>query len=124
MRMNSWAMDRFDAVTWDVIAWRVAANTAPHWPWMAELVESIQAGAADRLAGLTSLHDLAVTTAPVLGRGPIEVIWVRPQPGTGVLVEHRSVTGHDDRIARDGSAAVALFWRFAIEKFGVRPDAG
>ncbi len=114
-------MDRFDAVEWGVIAGRVAERTAPHTPYMGELVDSIRACGADRLAGFTSMHDLAVTTAPVPDRGPIEVIWVRPQMGSDVLVEHWSVTGHDDRIVRDGSEAVRLFWRFVIEKFGVEP---
>lgn len=121
MRMNSRAMDRFETVEWDVIAERMAERTVPHMPSMGELVESIRECGADRLAGFTSMHDLAVTTAPVPDRGPIEVIWVRPRSGNAVLVEHWSVTGHDDRILRDGSEAARLFWRFVIEKFGIEP---
>lgn len=42
----------------------------------------------------------------------------------GVFIEHRSVTGHDDGIFRDGAEAVPLFWRFMIEKFGVESGFG
>jgi len=47
------------------------------------------------------------------------------RPGA-VLIEHLFATGHD-RIVRPDSEAVALFWRFLIERFGiepVRPAAG
>jgi hypothetical protein len=36
-----------------------------------------------------------------------------------VLIEHLTSTGHDERIERPASEAVPLFWRFAIEKFGL-----
>jgi len=38
-----------------------------------------------------------------------------------VLIEHRSITGHDDKITRPSAEAVTLFWRFMIEKFGIEP---
>jgi hypothetical protein len=37
-----------------------------------------------------------------------------------VLIEHLSVTGHDERIERPVTEAVA--WRFMIEKFGGAPS--
>jgi hypothetical protein len=42
----------------------------------------------------------------------------RAQP-EHVLIEHVSLTGHDDRIERPAVDAVPLFWRFMSEKFGV-----
>lgn len=67
--------------------------TAPHSPIMSHLVASIRASAADRLAGLMSMHDIAVTTTPVPAVGPIDVIWIRPQPSQHpdtqhILIEH------------------------------------
>jgi hypothetical protein len=79
VRINSRALDRFDAVTWERLAERVAEYTASHSPVMADLVASIRASAADRMAGFMSMHDLAVTTTPIPDDGPIDVIWVRPQ---------------------------------------------
>ncbi len=127
MRINSRALSTFDVVAWDVIGRRFSEHTAPHSPCMAEIVASVQAsGAQDRLAGFTSMHDLAVTSVPIPADGPIEVVWVRPQPygateRRDVLIEHWSATGHDDKIVRPSGDAVALFWRYMIEKFGVEP---
>ena len=126
MRINSRALDRFDVVSWERIADRVSEWTAPSSPVMADVVASIRASAEDRLAGFMSMHDLAVTTTPIPEAGPIEVIWVRPQPfgdrgSQDVLVEHCASTGWDDRIVRPASQAVSLFWRFAKEKWGIEP---
>lgn len=127
MHINSRAPDRFEAVDWQQIADRIAERTAPHSPVMADLVAGIRECAADRLAGLMSMHDLAVTTTPVPETGPIDVIWVRPLP-TGdpgsqdVLIEHWAATGWDEQIVRPSPQAVALFWRFAREKWGVEPN--
>jgi len=126
MHINSRALDRFDVVSWDRIAIRVSEWTAPHSPVMTDVVASIRASAADRMAGFMSMHDLAVTTTPIPDAGPIDVIWVRPQPTDGpapqkVLIEHCAATGWDDRIVRPAPEAVALFWRFAREKWGIKP---
>lgn len=126
VRINSRALDRFDVVSWERIAARVSERTAPHAPVMAEVVASIRAFAADRLAGFTSMHDLAVTPTPIPEVGPIDVIWVRPQPSGDhgvqqVLIEHCAATGWDDRIVRPAAQAVSLFWRFAREKWGIEP---
>ena len=81
---------------------------------------------ADRLAGFMSMHDLAVTTTPIPGTGPIDVIWVRPQPLShpdlqDVLIEHLATTGWDDLIVRPAPEAIRLFWRFTREKWGIEP---
>ena len=93
---------------------------------MSDLVAGIRDGAADRLAGFMSMHDLAVTTVPVPDAKPIDVIWVRPQPAADpdspdVLIEHWSATGWDDHIVRPALEAIPLFWRFVHEKWGIKP---
>jgi hypothetical protein len=93
---------------------------------MAEVVASIRASAADRIAGFMSMHDLAVTTTPIPTAGPIDVIWVRPQPVDApatqdVLIEHWAPTGWDEQLVRPAPEAVSLFWRFAREKWASRP---
>jgi hypothetical protein len=124
VRINSRALDRFDAVSWQRIADRISEWTAPHFPVMADVVASVRESAADRMAGFTSMHDLAITTTPIPDTGPIDVIWVRPQPSNNphaqrVLVEHWAATGWDDRITRPAPEAVPLFWRFVREKWGI-----
>jgi hypothetical protein len=98
---------------------------------MADVVASIRTSAADELAGFMSMHDLAVTTTPIPAAGPIDVIWVRPQPfgvlgSQVVLIEHWAATGRDDLIVRPAPQAVSLFWRFAYEKWGIEavPQGG
>ncbi|MFC7597545.1 hypothetical protein ACFQU3_19675 [Terrabacter sp. GCM10028922] len=72
------------------------------------------------------MHDLIVVAAPI-PEPPYGVVAVRApgsprRPREGhVLIEHLSVTGHDDKIERPVAEAVPLFWRFMIEKFGVAP---
>jgi hypothetical protein len=88
----------------------------------------IDSGTADRLAAYTSTHDLIVVdvTIPL---PPCAVVAVRapgslpsPKPGH-VLVEELYATGSNERIERPVNEAVALFWRFMIEEFGVSPSA-
>jgi hypothetical protein len=120
----------FDEVPWAEIATRFGELAARHPELrpMADIADSVLAcGGQKRLAGLTSMHDLVVTTRPVPAHRPIEVVVVRsPSSGYvgpgGVFIEHRSGTGHDDRIHRAGDEAVPLFWRFMIEKFAVEPE--
>jgi hypothetical protein len=131
MRMNSRAWpQRFDEAAWDAITSRFHEMAAKHSEFrhMADIVDSVLAcGGEQRLAGLTSMHDLVVTARPVPESPPIEEVIVRSPsshlpvgPGC-VLIEHRSYTGHDDQISRPTEEAVPLFWRFMIEKFGVEP---
>jgi hypothetical protein len=130
MRMNSRAWSGpFDEVPWTEIATRFHEMATRHSEFrhLADIVDSVLAGGGDQhLAGLTSMHDLVVTTRPVPARPPVEVVVVRsPSSGFvgagGVFVEHRSATGHDDQVFRTSDEAVPLFWRFVIEKFGVEP---
>jgi len=94
---------------------------------MAQVVDSVIAcQGTQRLAGLTSMHDLLVAARPVADDQPVEVVAVR-SPSSGrvgpgaVLIEHLTVSGRNDVIVRPSAEAVPLFWRFMIEKFGVEP---
>jgi len=130
MRINSrtW-VDRFDEVPWSTIATRFHEMAAEHSDFrhMADIADSVlTSGGEQHLTALTSMHDLVVAARPVPERPPIDVVIVRsPSSGQvsagGVFIEHRSATGHDDRIFRTSDQAVQLFWRFMIEKFGVIP---
>jgi len=124
------AQSSFDAVPWPEIATRFHKMAAAHEEFrhMAEIVDSIVAsGAGEVLAGYTSMHDLVVAPRPV-DEPPDDVVRVcapsssRPVAPSWVRIEHVTATGRDDRIDRPTSEAVSLFWRFMIEKFGVRPD--
>lgn len=95
--------------------------------YLAAVAESVRDSEAARsLAGTTSMHDLVVTSTPVV-EPPLDVVIVRVpsslhRPSAGhVLIEQHSLTGHDDRIERPVAEAMPLFWRFMIEKFGVHP---
>ncbi|SDZ24705.1 hypothetical protein SAMN05421504_11171 [Amycolatopsis xylanica] len=128
MNSRAWPY-RFDEVPWAEIAgwFHEMAAKHPEFRPMADIADSVLACEGEqRLAGLTSMHDLVVTARPVPEHPPVEVVIVRsPSSGYvgagGVFIEHRSVTGHDDRIFRTADEAVPLFWRFMIEKFGVAP---
>ncbi len=129
MSSQAWP-HRFDVVPWGVIVARFGELAAKHPECrpVAEISASVLACGGERgLAGLTSMHDLVVTARPVPDHRPIEVVVVRsPSSGHvgagGVVIEHRSVTGHDEQIFRPAGEAVPLFWRFMIEKFGVAPE--
>jgi hypothetical protein len=131
MNSRAWPYP-FEEVAWADIAIRFHQMAALHPPFshMADVVDSVIASSAQpRLAGLTSMHDLVVTTRPVSSEPPIEVVIVRSPSSlvvveTGkVLIEHCSISGHDDRIVRPSTDAVRLFWRFMIEKFAVEPTS-
>jgi hypothetical protein len=95
--------------------------------YMVAIIDSVlSTGSTAVLAGTTWMHDLAVVPIPILPP-PYGVVVVRapgslsaPRDGQ-VLIEHLSVTGHDDRIERPVADAVPLFWRFVVEKFGITP---
>lgn len=99
----------------------------PAFSYLVDIVDSVIGG--DRtsvLCATTSMHDLIVSTVPI-PEPPFDVIAVRapsslrPPAEGNVLIEHLSVTGHNDRIERPATEAVPLFWRFAITKFGTQP---
>jgi hypothetical protein len=115
-------------MAWTDIAARFndLASGHPEFQYMADIVASVlDWQGTDRLAGLTSMNDLVVTAQPIPGP-PTETVVVR-SPSSGhvgaeaVLIEHRSLTGNDEWVVRPSAEAVALFWRFMAEKFGVRP---
>jgi hypothetical protein len=128
MKSGAWPYP-FREVAWDQIAVKFTAMATrhPRFQHMADIVDSVLAcDGPSRLAALTAMHDLVVTSRPVPSQPPIEVVVVH-SPSSGlvgagaVFIEHRSITGHDDRITRPSADAVPLFWRFMIEKFGVPP---
>ncbi len=119
----------FPERSWDDIASFLGGMAEQHesFGYQDAIVQSVLvSGGRESLAGLTSMHDLVVTSTPV-SAPPLDVVIVRApnslhRPSVGhVLIEQQSVTGHDDRIERPADEAVPLFWRFMIEKFGVHP---
>jgi hypothetical protein len=93
---------------------------------LVDIVTSVEeSGRASQLAGTTSMHDLVVAAEPIPDP-PMDVIIVRAPAGTlgaaapgMVLIEHQAISGRNDRIQRPPEEAVALFWRFVQEKFGI-----
>src|SRR5471030_1557289 len=76
-------------------------------------------GAALRLAAHTSMHDLVVTATPVSSKPD----WLRISllRDDRVRIEHQTPTGRGDSIERPQLELLPLFWRFSIEKWGIRP---
>ena len=129
MRSLGWPYP-FREKPWADIAARFhdVAQRSTEYQSMADIVDSvIDSGASAQLAGCTSMFDLLVTSRPIQDP-PVDVIAVRyaasyrPVPAGHVLIEHLAHTGRSDRILRPSSEAVALFWRFMIEKFGIHPS--
>ncbi|NUU19074.1 hypothetical protein HP550_17640 [Cellulomonas humilata] len=102
---------------------RELADHNPALPHLRAITESVLAGdGAQQLSALTSHYDLLVTPRPVPTHPPIEYLHVRTdlEPGTGyVVIEHVTPSGRNDKISRPPTEAVALFWRFVAEKFGI-----
>lgn len=126
MQSNAWPY-QFVAVPWpdlerfyaDLVAQR------PEYSYLADIVSSLDNPAlSSKLAGLTSMHDLVVTSQPIEA-APIEVVIVRAPdsvtaPALGhVRIEHRSHSGQNDVIERPAAEALPLFWRFMALKFGI-----
>ena len=85
----------------------------------------IEGEATGVLAGCTSHDDLMVVPVPIEDP-PYGFVRVRllesrrgPLARERIVIEHLSVTGHDEKLERPAADAVPLFWRFMIEKFGV-----
>jgi hypothetical protein len=96
-------------------------------PMLAVIESVIENQMADRLAATTSLRDLVVTTSPA-SEPPIDVIIVRsaismypPAPGE-VSIDHIATSGLTEHIARPVDEVLPLFWRFVLEKYGLRTD--
>ena len=109
----------FTPQSWDELA--VESESGIHF-YARPIIESIRhSNVADQLAGALWQGGLAVAAVPLSGP-PIELLRVSaPCPGI-VRILHQTHTGRNDEIDRPASDAVALFWRFTIEKFGVNPN--
>jgi len=101
------------------------ADQSADFQYLVNIVESIQTDPRGAELGVrTSMHNLVVASMPVKDP-PVDVIVVyapqqHPRQTAGnVMITHASATGREDRIERPFADAVPLFWRFAIEKFGV-----
>jgi hypothetical protein len=92
---------------------------------MLSLTRSVVAeGASTKLAAHTSMHDLVVTMTPVSSSPD----WIRVSLARDdrVRIGHETPTGPGDSIERPQAELLPLFWRFTIEKWGIRParDSG
>jgi hypothetical protein len=125
--MTMGAIYPFRAKLWPEVRERMESMSRVHPPFqhMTDIVDSvIAAGLTDRLAATTSMHDLLVVRVPI-SDPPYDLIRVHAPdlfvPDGKVIVEHLTPSGYNDRIARPVADAVRLFWRFVIEKYGIRP---
>lgn len=113
----------FTVAPWDEIEQfyaRLSDDGATFVAPMLSLTRSVLAeGASGALAAHTSMHDLVVTTTPV-SAGPD---WLRVSlvGDDRVRIDHQTPTGPGDSVERPRSELLALFWRFSIEKWGIRP---
>ena len=126
MRSLGWN-HTFVSIPWPDLRQRYEELTSRHAPFcpLLDIVSSIEtAGCADQIAGTTSMHDLLVVTEPV-PEPPMDVLIVRapsslhPPTAGLVRIEHTTISGRTDRIERPPEEAVALFWRFVLEKFSI-----
>lgn len=107
--------------------YRSAAERMPALAPLVSIVESVlENHMQDRLAATTSMWDLAITTAPV-GEPPLDVIVVRsavsmkPAPPGEVRIEQLATSGLKEEVTRPVAEALPLFWRFVLEKCGLKP---
>ena len=109
----------FTPRSWDELA---RESESESHSYARPIIESIrQSNVSDQLAGALWLGGLAVAAVPITGP-PIELLRVSaPRPGI-VRILHQTHTGRNDEIDRPAADAVALFWRFTSEKFGVKPN--
>ncbi|GLY64714.1 hypothetical protein [Amycolatopsis taiwanensis] len=113
-------------MAWDEVAGRARDfEGCPGIHALVDVIDSVRdCKARERLAGVWTLNGLVVTPLPIPDKPPIQHVIVSPgwgRTGDAVLIEHRAISGHDDRILRPSTEAVPLFWRFVIEKFGIAP---
>lgn len=94
------------------------------WPTLAPLrsvLESVVDNQMeDRLALKTSMWDLLITSAPPSGP-PVDIIVVRqPERRDEITIEHWATSGKTERITRPADEVLPLFWRFVLEKYGIK----
>ena len=95
--------------------------------YLLAIIDSVLAsGRAGDLAVITSMHDLVIVNRPVPDP-PMDVLIVRapgslepPEDGC-VRIDYVAVSGRNTTLERPSAEAVALFWRFVEEKFGITP---
>ena len=112
----------------EVLHWYLELGWADLSP-LVDVVESvIECGGAERLIATTSMHDLWVTRmVDGLPASGVDVVKVaaftsaRRVSKGDVLILHTSNSGQVEEISRPAADAVALFWRFTKEKWGVEP---
>ena len=90
---------------------------------MLRIAQSVVAeGATDELLAHTSMHDLKVTTPPQSPWAKTDYVHVALMSNLRtVRIRHEPLVGLADDVKRPIEEAVPLFWRFMIEKYGVRP---
>jgi hypothetical protein len=105
-----------------------ATERRPQAAYLQPILRSVaDSPARAHLAGAMWMNDLVVVATPVTDP-PIDVLVstfesLEPSGARHLIrIEHRSATGRNDNIERTPDEAVALFWRFVIEKFGVAPS--
>ena len=129
MRTQGWHYE-FVPRPWTAIEaeFSALAEQRANFRYMHDIAASVIAsGKTNELAARTAIHDLLVASEPV-GVAPLEVVRVRAPdsvhhapPAGHVRIEHQSHSGRNDELERPETEAVALFWRFMIEKFGITP---
>ncbi|PKQ24495.1 MAG: hypothetical protein CVT65_02825 [Actinobacteria bacterium HGW-Actinobacteria-5] len=107
--------------------YRSAAENLPALAPLVSIIESvIQNQMQDQLAATTSMWDLVITTAPP-GEPPLDVIVVRSSvsmnpPRSGeVRIEQFATSGLKEELTRSTAEVLPLFWRFILEKYGLKP---
>ncbi|MFF2555053.1 hypothetical protein ACFVUS_28895 [Nocardia sp. NPDC058058] len=128
--LRAWAGE-FHDVPWTEVEQQLRVMSLRHsdFQYLSDIVDSILLSGHDhRLAGQTSMHDLVVTTRPIL-KPPYEEVVVRapgslePPPAGSVMIDCLSDTGHSDRIIAPVGEAVPLFWRCVAAVFDISPTA-
>lgn len=116
---------------WDEIQHKYH-ELARSWPgnrFFAEIVDSVVSCArTEELAAYPALDGLRVARRPLV-EPPVDLVLVNPSTPYlhpilregFVRIEHLATMGHDEVVDAPVADAVALFWRFMIEKFGVDP---
>ncbi|GLZ29645.1 hypothetical protein Lesp02_18350 [Lentzea sp. NBRC 105346] len=100
--------------------WEIAETDSRRLP-MAHLCDSVlDSGVADLLFVNTSMHDLLVADREPENWTGAGVVQVHLLPDL-VRIHHLSTTGRREQIDADPERIVGLFWRFVMEKFGIRP---
>ncbi len=99
----------------------------PRAGYLLAIIDDVLAiGADEVLAMATSMHDLVIAPKP-MGDPRVDVVVVRAPSSLApaaeqdlVRIDHLSASGRSTSIERPRADAVALFWRFMREEFGIQ----